>query len=112
MSFKESLIKLNGQTTEPCSSNGIGKISPIAFLTSSAVALEETFISSTLVTVDEAFCAMHLRVLSVFCGDIICLPQMQKIQIVRQNLVITHNYPLIWKRQEWFNTAGPCGTSF
>jgi hypothetical protein len=112
MSFKESLIKLDGQTTEPCSSNGIGKISPIAFLTSSAVAPEETFISSTLVTVDEAFCAMHLRVLSVFRGDIICLPQMQKIQIVRQNLVITHNYPLIWKRQEWFNTAGPCGTSF
>jgi hypothetical protein len=64
--FKESLIKLDGQTTEPCSSNGKGKISPIAFLTSSTVAPEETFISSTLVTVDEAFCAMQLRVLSVF----------------------------------------------
>jgi len=66
--FKESLIKLDGQT-EPCSRNDKGLTFPKEFLTSSAVAPEETFISSTLATIDEAFCVLKLRVLSVFCGD-------------------------------------------
>jgi len=66
--LNESLIKLDEQTIEPCSGNGNSTIFPKSFLTSSAIAPEETFMSSTLATVDEDFGALQLRVLFLLWG--------------------------------------------